>query len=260
MLSLPAALDLESLGKPLYATAAEYQRAQSNAAEAAGLKAGDLIVAIDGQKIDSFADIQSIVSVSADEALSIDVQRDDSIVHLVATPRSEITSTLLGKRMAPRLGIEASNDPKDLRVERLGLGRAVVLGSYQTWQIVDRTSTFLRRLFSGRENADQVSGPIGIAAISGEMAKVGFGTLLNWAAILSASIGFFNLLPIPLLDGGHLLYFLIEAARGRPLSVRAQELGFRMGLAIVGLLMVFATSNDLLRVVPSLTKFLGITG
>jgi len=256
-LTLPSKLDPQSLDKPLYASAADFQHAQSTAADEAGLKAGDLILSIDGQKIDSFADIQAIVSVSNDEPLSFEVQRGDQILHLTATPRGEITSTLLGKRLTPRLGIEAANDAKH---QRLGLGRSVTTGAYQTWQIVERTTTFMGRLFSGRESADQVSGPIGIAAISGEMAKGGLGTLLNWAAILSASIGFFNLLPIPLLDGGHLLYYLIEAVRGRPLSLRAQELGFRMGLAIVGLLMVFATSNDLLRVVPNLTKFLGITG
>ncbi len=259
-LSLPARLDLQSLDKPLYASAVEFQRAQSTAAEEAGLRSGDLILSIDGQKIDSFADIQAIVSASNNEPLSFEVQRGQAVLHLTATPRGEITTTLLGERMTPRLGIEASNDPKDLRVERLSVGRAVAVGSYQTWQIVERTSTFLGRLFSGRESADQVSGPIGIAAMSGEMAKVGLGTLLNLVAILSASIGFFNLLPIPLLDGGHLLYYLIEAVRGRPLSLRAQELGFRMGLAIVGLLMVFATSNDLLRVIPELTKRLGIGG
>ncbi|MBV9244807.1 MAG: site-2 protease family protein, partial [Methylobacteriaceae bacterium] len=134
---------------------------------------------------------------------------------------------------------------------------AVALGTKKTWQILDVTATFLGRLFVGREAANQVSGPIGIAAMSGEMAKLGFDTLLNWAAILSASIGFFNLLPIPLLDGGHLLYFGIEAARGRPLSLRAQEVGFRIGLAIVALLMVFATSNDLIRYIP---KIFGFTG
>ena len=102
-----------------------------------------------------------------------------------------------------------------------------------------------------------MSGPIGIAAVSGEMAKVGIGALLMLAAILSISVGLINLVPIPLLDGGHLMYFAIEAARGRPLSERAQEMGFRVGLAVVGTLMLLATSNDLINLAAKWTGHAG---
>ncbi|MBV8564847.1 MAG: RIP metalloprotease RseP [Methylobacteriaceae bacterium] len=255
--SLPARPDFAALDTPLYASTQDYQLAQNSAAEIAGFKPGDLVVSIDGKPIETFFDIQSIVSMSADAALTFEVQRGGSLVRLQATPRRAVVSTPFGKQREARLGIQASDDPADVRIERVGPVGAVALGTKKTWQILDVTATFLGRLFVGREAANQVSGPIGIAAMSGEMAKLGFDTLLNWAAILSASIGFFNLLPIPLLDGGHLLYFGIEAARGRPLSLRAQEVGFRIGLAIVALLMVFATSNDLIRYIP---KIFGFTG
>jgi regulator of sigma E protease len=97
----------------------------------------------------------------------------------------------------------------------------------------------------GRQSADQIGGPIKIAQISGEVAKLGFGPLLDFTALLSVSIGLLNLFPVPLLDGGHLLFYAIEAARGRPLSERAQAVGFRIGLAIVVMLMIFAAFNDL---------------
>jgi regulator of sigma E protease len=97
----------------------------------------------------------------------------------------------------------------------------------------------------GRESADQLGGPIRIAEVSGQVASVGFVPLLNLTAVLSVSIGLINLFPIPLLDGGHLLFYLIEAVRRKPLSERTQEIGFRIGLAVVLMLMMFATWNDL---------------
>jgi regulator of sigma E protease len=102
-------------------------------------------------------------------------------------------------------------------------------------------------MIAGRESADQLGGPIRIAQVSGQVATLGFGPILDLAAVLSVSIGLLNLFPIPLLDGGHLLFYLIEAARGRPLSERAQEVGFRIGLAFVLMLMVFATFNDIIH-------------
>ena len=114
--------------------------------------------------------------------------------------------------------------------------------------MVDRTFNYLGKLVSGRESAQQLSGPIGIMRVSGEVASMGgFGPLVSLIAILSVSIGLINLFPIPLLDGGHLLFYAVEAVRGRPLSDRAQEIGFRIGLAIVVMLMLFATWNDIVH-------------
>ncbi len=113
--------------------------------------------------------------------------------------------------------------------------------------MIDRTLNYIGGVVVGREAADQLGGPIRIAQISGEVATLGFVALIHLAAVLSVSIGLLNLFPIPLLDGGHLLFYSIEAMRGRPLSERAQEVGFRIGLAIVVMLMIFATFNDIVH-------------
>lgn len=220
---------------------------QDSAAAAAGFKPGDLVIAIDGRRVDSFGDMKAIVSLSANDRLNFDVERDGKRIVLQATPRRQMQETPFGKLMVAEIGIKPSLVPADNRQVMLGVGGAVREGVLQTWQILHDTVTFIRRLVVGRENTDQLSGPLGIASMSGKIAQFGIMSLLTWAAVLSASIGFFNLLPVPLLDGGHLLYFALEALRGRPLSLRAQEFGFRIGLALVALLMVFATSNDILK-------------
>ena len=140
-------------------------------------------------------------------------------------------------------------DPNILMADAAPPNRTCERATGETWYVVDSTVRYIGGLLVGRETPAQISGPIRIAEVSGEVAKIGFGALINLAAFLSISIGFVNLLPIPLLDGGHLLYFLVEAARGRPMSERAQEFGFKVGLAIVSMLMIFATFNDVLRLV-----------
>jgi regulator of sigma E protease len=141
--------------------------------------------------------------------------------------------------------------PGDIKVERVGPLRAVAMGAQETWFVIDRTLSYIGGIFAGREAADQLGGPIRIAQVSGQVATAGFVPLLHLAGVLSVSIGLLNLFPIPLLDGGHLLFYLVEAVRGRPLSERAQEVGFRIGLAIVVMLMIFATFNDILRLATS---------
>jgi regulator of sigma E protease len=128
---------------------------------------------------------------------------------------------------------------------------AVWLGVKETWFVVDRTIAYIGGIFTGRENADQVGGPIRIAQISGQVATIGLSALIHLAAVLSVSIGLLNLFPVPLLDGGHLLFYAVEAIRGKPLSERSQELGFRVGLALVLMLMLFATYNDILHLAAS---------
>ena len=119
------------------------------------------------------------------------------------------------------------------------------MGLEETWFVVARTMSYLGGIVTGTQAADQLGGPIRIAQVSGEVAQFGFAALLNMTAILSISIGLLNLFPIPMLDGGHLLFYGVEALRGRPLSARATEIGFRVGLAFVLMLMIFATWNDI---------------
>lgn len=229
--------------------------AAESAAEAAGFRPGDLIVSIDKTPIDSFEDMQRIVQVSSDEALTFGVVRDGKLIDLIATPRRRDLVTPFGTARVGVLGIESKGRPENWRVETYNLVESTGRAFSETWYVVARTGSYLGGLILGQESADQLSGPIRIAEVSGEMAKVGFAALLNLAAILSISIGILNLLPIPLLDGGHLLYYAVEAAQGRAMTERAQELGFRLGLAVVAALMIFATYNDLLRLTRQLLRW-----
>ena len=224
----------------------------ASAAQAAGFMPGDLVVAIDGEKIDNFADMQRIVSVSAGETLNVEVDRGGAHVTLKATPQlRELTDSFGNKHRLGVLGISRSMAPGDIKTLKMGPLQAVAEGARETWFVVDRTLSYIGGVFTGREAADQLGGPIRIAQVSGEVASVGFVALIHLTAVLSVSIGLLNLFPIPLLDGGHLLFYGIEAIRGRPLSERAQEVGFRIGLAIVVMLMIFATFNDILRLATS---------
>ncbi|MDF3062938.1 MAG: rseP [Microvirga sp.] len=219
-----------------------------SAAERAGFQPGDLVVSINGRTISSFTEMQRIVSASADDTLSVVIDRNGRQVTLTAVPDLKEQETPFGKQRIGLLGLQASRAPEDLAHVRYGILESVKLGAVETWYVIDRTFTYIGRLVMGRESADQLSGPIRIAQVSGQVANLG-GTsgLVSLVAVLSVSIGLINLFPIPLLDGGHLLFYAIEALRGRPLSDRAQEIGFRIGLAIVVMLMLFATWNDLVH-------------
>ncbi|MDX2205362.1 MAG: RIP metalloprotease RseP [Hyphomicrobiaceae bacterium] len=217
------------------------------AAARAGFKAGDIILAIDGEAIDSFGDMQRIVSASADRQLSVDVNRDGKLINIKVVPdRKEISDRFGNKMRQGVIGIRRNtSSAKDWEVRRFGPIEALGMGVKQTVFIITRTLGYLSDVVMGREAADQLGGPIRIAEVSGQVASDGFLPLLQLTAVLSVSIGLINLFPVPLLDGGHLLFYAIEAVRRRPLSERSQEIGFRIGLALVLALMIFATWNDL---------------
>ena len=219
-----------------------------SAAEAAGFKPGDLVLTINGQKIESFPDMQQIVSTSAGETLVFEVERGGALVTLKATPAlKEIKDRFGNLHRQGILGITRSPSPEDTHFQPVSPLKAIELGAQRTWFVAERTLSYIGGVISGREAADQLGGPIRIAQVSGQVATEGLASLLSLAAVLSVSIGLLNLFPVPLLDGGHLLFYAIEAVRGKPLSERAQELGFRIGLAIVVMLMIFATYNDILH-------------
>lgn len=226
--------------------------APGSAAAEAGFQPGDVVMSIDGTRIDGFSDMQRIVSVSAGQALKIEIDRGGVHQTLTATPAlKELKDNFGNVHRLGVLGISRSAAAADVRTERVGPFRAVAMGASETWFVIDRTLAYIGGVFAGREAADQVGGPIRIAQVSGQVATAGIVALLHLAAVLSVSIGLLNLFPIPLLDGGHLLFYGIEALRGRPLSERAQEVGFRIGLAIVLMLMIFATFNDIVHLATS---------
>jgi regulator of sigma E protease len=219
-----------------------------SAAETAGFMPGDRVLSVDGQAIESFGEMQRIVSTSADQKLTFAVERDGKTIDIVATPeRKEITDRFGNVMRIGLLGIQRNASPDDWTLKRHNPITAFGMALKECYFVVSRSLGYLYDVVTGREAADQLGGPIRIAQVSGQVATAGFIALLNLAAVVSVSIGMLNLFPIPMLDGGHLLFYGIEGIRGRPLSEATQEIGFRIGLAFVLMLMIFATWNDLIH-------------
>jgi len=214
----------------------------NSAAHDAGLKVGDRIVSIDGDSVDDFDDIHAIVAFSIGQKLRLAVDRGGHEMTFIVTPRRDVDVDPAGnKSVVGKLGI-ASAQIKSL--VHLGPIRAAGAALGQIRLIVVTT---YRGLTRSPEGLRQVSGVIGIANMSGKIAAIGLMALIQLAALLSVSIGLVNLFPIPLLDGGHLLYYACEGVLGRPLGERAQDVGFRLGLAVVLGMFLLATWNDLVR-------------
>ncbi len=232
-------------GKPSTSAIVDEIVPGSPAAEA-GFQPADIVREIDGRTITSFEDIKQVVRLSAGETLTFVVERAGVRTTLKATPVLQQDKDPFGNVIrGGMLGIKRTVAATDTNRENLSPPRAVSAAVEQTWLIIQSSMKYMSRLVVGRESADQLGGPIRIAQLSGQVATLGLDAFLNWIAVISVSIGFLNLFPVPLLDGGHLLFYAIEVARGRPLSERAQELGFRIGLAIVLMLMAFTTFNDI---------------
>ncbi|MGE3065497.1 MAG: RIP metalloprotease RseP [Hyphomicrobiaceae bacterium] len=228
---------------------------EGSAAAKAGFQPGDVIRSIDGTPVDSFGDMQRIVGASADHELTFGVDRGGTSITIKATPdRREISDRFGNKLRVGVIGIRRNASVQDWEYRRYGPLESIRMGVRETYFIISRTLSYLYDVVMGRESPDQLGGPLRIAEVSGQVASAGFLPLISLTAVLSVSIGLINLFPIPLLDGGHLLFYGIEALRGRPLSERAQEFGFRIGLAIVVLLMVFTTWQD--RFIP--LKWIGL--
>jgi regulator of sigma E protease len=221
-------------------------------AAAAGFQVGDVVVSIDGTAIESFVDMQRIVSTNAGAKLTFRVKRDDSLVTLSAVPALKEQKDMFGNsHKIGVLGIQYNAQPSDSKATPVGYLESLKIGVDQVWFIIENTFKFVGSLFVGTASTGDLGGPLRIAQLSGQAASLGFQFLLQLCAALSVSIGLLNLFPVPLLDGGHLLFYSVEAARGRPLSPRAQEMGSRIGLGLVLMLMVFVTYNDILHFASS---------
>ncbi|OCW56579.1 RIP metalloprotease RseP [Hoeflea olei] len=216
-----------------------------SAAEAAGILPGDRFVAIDGVKVELFDDVQRYVSVRPEQPITVTMDRDGAMVDLTLTPvRTEISDGFGNKMEVGRIGVITNDEAGNSRLREYGPLEAVGEGAAQSWYIVTRTFGYIGNIISGREKPDQLGGPIRVAKYSKDMSTVGLSALIRLAAVLSVSIGLLNLMPVPMLDGGHLVFYAIEAVRGRPPGEAAQEWAYRVGLSIVLALMIFATWND----------------
>ena len=213
-------------------------------AEAAGFKPGDIIRSINGKPIASWGEMQRVAQASADIPLAFVVEREGKDVALTVTPKMREIETPFGKNRVGLIGLTGSSKREDWQMKRFGPVEAVAQGVTETWYIAERTVVFIAGLIMGTESMDQVSGPIGTGYMAGKVATFGFAALMNLTAVLSVSVGLLNLLPIPMLDGGHLLFQLVEALKGKPLSERTQEYAFRLGFVMMIGLMLFTTIND----------------
>ncbi len=215
------------------------------AAERAGFEAGDTIVAINGYPLDSFQQLQQLVTDNVGAKMSFTVKRKGSDVELVATPElSEVDDGIGGKAKVGRLGIKQTQAKQDVVHKVYGPIDSVILGTQKSYGIIRSTFAYLGNVIKGHQSADQLGGPARIADASSKIAKLGLDQLVYFMAFISVSIGMINLFPVPILDGGHLAFYAIEALRGKPLSEATQEMAFRVGFGLIMALMLFAFWND----------------
>jgi regulator of sigma E protease len=217
-----------------------------SAAEAAGILPGDRFVSVDGNPVSTFGDVQRYVSGRTGDPLVFVMLRDGKEIELVATPELNEQTDALGNKI--RVGVigvvnnEALGQPRVVEYGPLeALGEAV----QETGSIIVRTGQFLKRFAFGREDKCQLGGPVKIADMAGKAAQLGFQWLVQLVALLSVGIGFLNLLPIPPLDGGHLVFYAAEAVAGRPVSERVMDVIYRAGLFLVLVFMGFVLWNDI---------------
>ncbi len=235
-------------------------------AQQAGFKVGDLVLEANDRKIKDFEDLKRYIEVRGGVPIEFLINRAGASMTIAAVPATQEIATLVGKQKVGRIGFGTKSMPEHVRYSPLA---AIPAGARRTWETLDTTVYYLGRLVRGQVSAEQLGGPIQIAQASGAVAKAGaqgapnagywllgaFVSLLGLSAVLSVSIGFMNLLPIPVLDGGHLLFYAYEAVTRRPLDARVQAAGYRVGLALLMGFMLFATWNDLQRL--SVFKFIG---
>ena len=233
-----------------------------SAAEEAGFEVGDRILTVDGRKVVRFNDLTMITRLSAGEELRFTVERDGEVIDVLATPRrQEIEDAFGNKADAGVLGLRG--DAKAISYVKYGPVEALGEAVGEVWDVISGTVRFLSRLIVGKEDSRQLGGPIKMAQYAGQSAMSGFAidgesepslmdrlkyslvNFINLAAIVSVSIGFLNLLPIPVLDGGHLLFYAYEAVVGQPLGIRAQTIGFQVGIVLLASFMIFVTWNDI---------------
>ena len=230
-------------GQPF--TPAEVGQVQpGSAAEQGGMRPGDVILKIDRRTVQRFEDVQQTVRLNPGIPMTIVVRRDGEEQTLHVTPsQTEFTDRFGNHYEIGLLGIVHSG----MEYIKRGPATAIVQAGAETWNLTTGTLGALWQMVEGTRGTEELGGPLRIAQMSGEVVQLGIGPSLQLMALLSINLGLINLFPVPVLDGGHLLFYAAEALRGKPLGQRAQEYGFRIGLALVVTLMVFVTWSDLVH-------------
>jgi regulator of sigma E protease len=214
----------------------------------AGLQKGDRILAIDGQAIDSWRAMFDKISSSNGKTLAFHIARGDARLDLEITPEEVQDRNALGiKTSTYRIGIQAPDPilPEDRITIRVGPWGALVQGTARTWAVVKETGRFFVKLVERKVPSEAIGGPIRIAIMADQQAQEGFWYLLNFIAVISVSLAVINLVPIPVLDGGHLLFFAIEAIQRKPVNMRVRETAQQIGVFLLLLLMIFVFYNDI---------------
>jgi regulator of sigma E protease len=225
------------------------------AGKAAGILAGDYIRTIDGKAVSSFMEIQRAMIMQGDTEVTLGVERNKQMLEVKLTPKViESVDSLGHTNRVSLLGFKHDFAKDPVGFERLSPINSVAKGVDETYFVAKTTLRYVGKLFMGREKSDQLHGPIGMAQMAGQTASMGFWPFITFIALISVSIGLVNLFPIPMLDGGHLVFYLIEAVFGKPVGPVAQEWSFRIGLSAMVALMLFATNND---VSPYVNKVFG---
>ena len=221
----------------------------NGAAATQGLKAGDKVVMANNQVINTWQDLVEVVRTHAEIPFNAQVERDTKLVNLTLTPRLERDQ--FGNKEG-KLGIglqqqEIKIPPQYIQQRQYDVWTAFVKASQKTYSLISMTLSSLGKMLMGLIGLDNLSGPITIAKVAGHTAEMGWQPMLGFMALLSVSLGVLNLLPIPVLDGGHLVYYAIEGVMGRPVPEQIQQVGLKVGIAIMGSLMLLAIFNDLSR-------------
>lgn len=239
---------LMSIGQPLITPRVDDLSA-GGAAEIAGIQKGDIITNINGAEIISFNDLQKHIMFNADKELAITVVRNTENVTLTITPKPYVYKDKFdNEQTIGRVGIIHNSSQDERRFRTLSFTDAISTGTGEVWFIVKQTLIMIKDLFIGKGDVKQLGGPVKIAQTSGQMASEGILPLVRLAALLSVGIGLFNLFPIPMLDGGHLVFYLIEAITGKPLSPKYMEYAMRIGVTLLLSFFIFVTVNDVMSI------------
>ena len=216
--------------------------AHDSAAEFAGLKKGDVIKKLNGADIVRFEDLRSIANMHPGEKMDVIFMRDKQLIRRAITPKLTETNDIFGNKIrVGLLGVSSSS----VVYKPMGVTEALPAGFMEVFHISSNTLKAIGQMIVGSRSPDELSGILRIGQYSGQAANKGISVVLWFMAVLSVNLGLINLLPIPVLDGGHLMFYAVEAVKGRPMAERVQEWGYRVGFSLLVLLMVFATYNDL---------------
>ena len=228
-------------------TPAQIQEVQKDGpAYSSGMKTGDIILSINNKKVSSILNVSTYINTSTAENIDIKVLRNTDEIILTVKPKTIKSEDSLGNQVNKKIiGIKISPLNNEFNRERLGPATALFYAVKETWFVTQASLDFIVSMFKGKGDTTQLGGPIKIAKITGQVAQHGFIAFLSVMAYISISLGFINLFPIPMLDGGHLMFYAFEKILGRPLTQRTQEGFFRIGLFLLISLMFFTTFNDL---------------